>query len=85
MAEKEIGVVTHYFDRIEVGAIRLTDEGLRTGETIHIQGHSTDLRQTVGSMQINHEVVTEAKRGDEIGIKVDGPVHQHDKVFKITE
>ena len=62
MAEKEIGVVTHYFDRIEVGAIRLTDEGLRTGETIHILGHATDLRQTVGSMQIKHEVVTEAKR-----------------------
>lgn len=85
MAEEEIGVVTHYFDRIEVGAIRLTGGGLRAGDTIHICGHSTDFRQIVDSMQIEHATVTEAKKGDEIGIKVDERVHEHDKVFKIAE
>ncbi|MFH0915270.1 MAG: hypothetical protein V1912_02325 [bacterium] len=85
MAEQEIGMVTHYFDKIEVGAIRLTKGGLKTGDKIHIQGHSTDFQQAVESIQIEHEAVSEAKRGDEIGIKVDDRVHEHDKVFKLGD
>jgi translation elongation factor EF-1alpha len=85
MAEHEIGVVAHYFDKIEVGAIRLTGGGLKTGDTIHIQGHTTDFQQVVASIQIEHETVTEAKLGDEIGIKVTDRVHEHDKVFKIED
>ena len=85
MAEQEIGVVTHYFDRIEVAAISLTKGGLRMGERIHIIGHSTDFRQVVDSMQIEHEAVSAANLGDEIGIKVGQPAHEHDKVFKIAD
>jgi translation initiation factor IF-2 len=85
MAEQEIGVVTHYFDRIEVAAIRLTKGTLKTGDTVRIRGRATDLRQVVASMQIEHEAVAEAKRGDEIGIKVGERVHQHDKVFRIED
>ena len=85
MAEQEIGVVTHYFDRIEVAAIRLTKGALKTGDTIHIGGHSTDFGQVVASIQIEHEAVPEAKPGDEVGIKVDQPVHEHDKVFRVVD
>jgi putative protease len=85
MGEQEIGVVTHYFDRIEVAAIRLTGGTLKTGDTIHIKGHVNDFQQVVASIQIEHAAVPEAKRGDEIGIKVDQPAHQHDKVFKMTD
>jgi putative protease len=83
MAEQEIGVVTHYFDKISVGAIRLTGGGLKVGDTIHFQGHTTDFQQEVESIQIEHETVSEAKSGDEIGIKVSEPVHKHDAVFKV--
>jgi translation initiation factor IF-2 len=85
MAELEIGVVSHYFDRIAVAAIRVTDGPLKTGDKIRIKGHSTDLAQVVGSMQIEHMTVTQAKAGDEIGIKVDQPVHEHDKVYKVED
>lgn len=85
MAEQEIGVVSHYFDKIEVAAISLTKGALKTGETIHIHGHTSDFRQVVGSMQIEHAAVSAANLGDEIGIKVDQPAHQHDKVFKVTD
>jgi putative protease len=85
MAEQEIGVVTHYFDKISVAAIRLTSGTLRSGDAIRIQGHSTDLEQVVSSIQIEHLSVTEAKQGDEIGIKVSEPVHEHDKVFKAED
>ena len=50
---------------------------------IHIQGHTTDLNEEVKSMQIEHDVVESAKKGDSIGIKVTDKVRRKDKVFKI--
>ena len=85
MAEQQIGVVTHYFDKISVAAIRLTSGTLKSGDVIRIEGHSTDLEQVVASIQIEHLSVTQAKQGDEIGINVRERVHQHDKVFKVED
>ncbi|MCZ7663183.1 MAG: hypothetical protein M5U22_09785 [Thermoleophilia bacterium] len=84
-AEQEIGVVTHYFSRIGVGAIRLIGGTLRLGDSIHILGHTTDLEQVVESMEIEHQLVTEAQTGQEVGIRVLDHVRDHDKVFKVIE
>jgi len=84
MAETLIGVVTHYFDKIRVAAIRLTDGDLAVGDTIHIQGHTTNLTEQVESMQIEHLKVSAAKQGQSVGIVVQSKVHEHDKVFKVT-
>lgn len=85
MIEEEIGVVSHYFDKIGVTAIEITNGKLSVGDTIHIKGHTTDLTTTVESMQIEHDNVNEATKGDAVGIKVAVKVRQHDKVFKVTE
>lgn len=82
--EKEIGKVTHYFNKISVVIVDLTDS-LSVGDTIHIVGHSTDLTQKVTSMQIEHENVEEAKKGDSVGIKVDERVKEGDVVYKVSE
>lgn len=79
---KEIGEVTHYFTKIGVGIIKLTDT-LRVGDEIHIKGTTTDFHQKVGSMQIEHENVEEAKKGDSIGLKVEDRVRVGDIVYKI--
>ena len=50
-AEQKIGVVSHYFGKIEVAAIELTEGELRVGDTIHVKGHTSDFTQTVDSMQ----------------------------------
>jgi translation elongation factor EF-1alpha len=83
MSGTQIGEITHYFDHINVAALDLT-EPLRVGDTIHILGHSTDFKQEVSSLQIEHQAVHEAKPGDDVGIKVIQKVHPHDKVFKLT-
>jgi putative protease len=83
MSGTQIGQVTHYFDHINVAALTLT-EPLRVGDTVHILGHSTDFRQEVTSLQIEHQAVEEAKPGDDVGMKVTQRVHAHDKVFKLT-
>ncbi|HIA31323.1 MAG TPA: hypothetical protein EYN82_07040 [Candidatus Marinimicrobia bacterium] len=79
MKEQEIGFISKYFGKINVGAIDLTAGELNTGDVIHIQGHTTDLEETITSMQIEHASVSEAKAGDSIGLKVS------DKVFKVLE
>ena len=82
MEEQEIGVVDHFFDKISVGIVKLSGE-LKVGDTIHIKGKQADFSQKVESMRIKFDNVTEAKEGDEVGIKVSQPVHSHDKVFKV--
>ena len=83
--EKLIGKVTHYFNKISVGIIEITDGELNVGDTIHIKGHTSDITQQVPSMQIEHEPIEKAKKGDAIGVKVDAHVHEHDQVYLVTE
>ena len=83
--EKLIGKITHYFNKISVGIIEITDGELNVGDTIHIKGHTSDFTQQVTSMQLEHEAIEKAKKGDAIGLKVDSAVHEHDQVFLVTE
>jgi translation initiation factor IF-2 len=85
MEEKKVGVVIKFFGKISVAAIRLTDDTLKVGDTIHIKGHTTDLTQTVGSMQIENESVEEAAPGADIGIKVGDRIRENDVVYKVIE
>lgn len=83
MAEKLIGKVTHWFGKIGVAALELTDT-LAVGERIHVLGHTTDLEQEVTSMQIMHQDVAQAGPGDEVAIKVREHVRVGDRVYKVT-
>jgi putative protease len=76
--------VTHYFGRINVAALTIA-KSLYVGDTVHILGHTTDLRQKILSMQIEHESVEEAHPGQDVAFKVDRRVRPGDKVFKIAE
>ena len=84
MKEKKIGVITHYFGHISVGIIKL-DSPLKIGDNIHIKGAHDDITQSVDSIQIEHENVESAGKGDEVGIKVIEKVHPHDEVYIVTE
>jgi len=79
--EKQIGEVSNYFEHVSVAAIKL-EAPLKVGDTIEFRGGEVDFEQKVGSMQIQHEKVASAKKGDEIGIKVTGKVRKGYKVFK---
>jgi Elongation factor Tu domain 2. len=83
MAEQQVGIINEFFARINVAGVELSDT-MRVGDTIHIKGHTTDLEQTVDSMQIEHDKVEEATAGQAVGIKVKDRVRQGDQVFKVT-
>lgn len=79
---KEIGKVGHFFTNISVAVIDLSRK-LVVGDKIRIKGATTDFEQKIDSMQIEHEKVKEAKKGQSIGLKVKKPVREHDVVYKV--
>ena len=83
MPEAEVGRVVIFFARPVVAAIELTAQ-LKVGDTIHIQGHTTDLTLVVNSLQIENAPVEEAKAGQSVGIKVPDRVRDGDRVYKVT-
>lgn len=85
MKEVKIGRVTHYFGKIGVAAIEITDGELKVGDTVHIVGHTSDFTQKVHSIQIEHESVDKAVPGQSIGIKVDEHAREHDEVYLVKE
>ncbi|HUT13868.1 MAG TPA: hypothetical protein VMY42_25490 [Thermoguttaceae bacterium] len=85
MAEVELGRVTHYFGKIGVAAIEITQDSLTVGDTIHIKGHTSDFTHKVDSMQIDGQLVEEATVGQSVGIKVAEHTREHDAVFKVVE
>lgn len=80
--KKKVGEVFTYFSNVGVAGIKLTDT-LKVGDKIAIQGHTTNIEQTVDSMQIDRAPVKEAKKGTEIGIKVPDRVRRNDVVYKL--
>ena len=80
--EMQVGKVTHYFTKIGVAVIEVTDGSIKVGDEIHIKGHTSDFRQKVNSMQIEHENVEMAEPGQSIGVKVEEPVRANDLVYK---
>ena len=83
MKEKEIGKITHFYDKLSVVVIKLSDT-LKVGDKIHIQGAHDDFEQTVDSMQLEHKSIKSGKKGQEIAIKVESKAHDNDKVLKQT-
>lgn len=81
--ERLLGEVDDYFSHVEVIALYLKDS-LSVGDTIHVHGHTTDYTVTVGSMQIDHQSVQGAKKGDSVGIKVPQKSRKGDRVYRVV-
>lgn len=54
------------------------------GDRIRLLGHTTDLDQSVDSIQIEHESVEAAKAGDRIGVKVNHRCRRGDCVYRLS-
>ena len=81
--EKLIGEVIHFFSNIKVAVIKLSAP-LSVGDTIHIVGgEDTDFEQPIKSMEVDHEKIKKAKKGDEVGLKVKKKVREGYRVFKV--
>jgi len=81
----KVGRVTHFFDKINVAAIRVTEETIKVGDKIRIGEFGVGIEQRIDSMQMEHQEVAEAKVGDEVGIKVVSAVKSGEEVYKVNE
>jgi len=80
--KKLVGKISHYFTKIGVGVIELSDE-LKVGDRISIEGATTNVQQTVDSMEIEHENMQSAGAGQSVGMKVAQRVREGDLVYKL--
>lgn len=82
--ERMVGRITHYYGHLGVGIVKLTAGGLKVGDTVRIKGHSEDFTQVVQSLQFEHAAIEAAKKGQEVGLKVDQKVHENDTVYLVA-
>ena len=75
----KIGTITHYYDKLGVGIVKL-DKALKKGDTIKITGGVTDFEQEVAEMQFDHKELATGKKGQDVGIKMDEKLREGDKV-----
>jgi hypothetical protein len=80
---EEVGIITHYFPKVDAAVLKITKSALSVGDKIVIKGHTSDFKEKVLSMQLDHTPIQNAKKGMEIGLKVKSKVREHDVVYKL--
>jgi len=80
---QEVGKIAHFFTKISVAVVDLKAP-ISVGDRILIKGPTTNIEQTVESMEIEHEKVKKAEAGQSIGLKVKDRVRENDTVYKIS-
>jgi hypothetical protein len=77
----EIGYIKHFFSKINVAIIELT-QPLSVGDHIIVKGPSTDFNQKVESMQIDRKEIYRAESGQSVGLKLAQLAKEKDFVYK---
>jgi len=81
--EMAVGVITHYYSHIGVAVTQLNTGSLKTGDMIHVKGHTTDFTQTVASMEYEHQHIDQAGAGQIVGLKIIDQAREHDIVYRM--
>lgn len=77
----KVGKVTHYYDKIGVAVVDVSAP-LHVGDVVSFSG-SSKFSQTISSIQVEHEKVESAKKGDTVGLKVDQAVKPGEELVKM--
>ena len=81
-ADKKIGTVIHFYDKILVAIVKLTAP-LKTSTEVKFKHGDNEFTQTIDSMEIEHKPITIAKKGDEIGVKIKQAVKEKTEVYLV--
>lgn len=82
LAALPVAEVTHYFPHVNAAVLKIKTGEIRIGDELYFKGHTTDFRQKVVSMQIDHQPVQIARKGDDFGVEVGSRVRAGDLVYK---
>lgn len=79
---EKVGRITHFYSKANVAVLELTAP-LSKGDKIVIRGSTTNIEQTVDSMEIEHKQVNTAQAGQSVGMKVADRVRENDIVYRV--
>lgn len=82
MANTKVGRITHYYDKIQVAVVDVLAP-IKVGDKIKIVDGEDEFEQEVASMQMEHEKIQKAKKGQAVGMKVDQPVKKGNEVYRV--
>lgn len=81
--KETVGIVTNYFRKVGVAEIKVQGASFSVGDELLIQGPTTgNLSVIVESIQVEHEVVKSADKGDRVAVSVPSRVRLKDAVFR---
>ena len=82
-----MGNVINFYKKISVAEIKIEDNPVRTGDEIAVIGPTTGcIIQKIGSMEIDkNQSIELAGKGKIIGIKLNEPARENDKVYVLRE
>jgi U32 family peptidase len=80
-----IGKITHYYPKVKVGTILISTGKLKIHDEIVIIGKTTGIKKLkIKRLEINKEQVLEAKKGQEVGLKLPR-VKKNDEVYVVKK
>ena len=83
MGKIKIGKVTHYYDKIGVAVIELSDKVAKGDRIKFVRGGEDLFEQAVDSIQVEHQEIESGKAGDTIGLKTESEVRNGAEVYKV--
>ena len=81
---EKVGMITHFYSKPSVAVVEL-EAPLTKGDKIVIRGSTTNIEQTVDSIEIEHKQIPSAQAGQSIGMKVSGRVRENDVVYRVKQ
>ncbi len=81
---EKVGMITHFYSKPSVAVVELSAQ-LNKGDKIVIRGTTTNIEQTVDSIEIEHKQIPSAQAGQSIGMKVSGRVRENDVVYRVKQ
>lgn len=82
MAEKKVGTVTHWYDKIKVAVVKLSG-ALSVGDKVKVERNDEEFEDTVSSMQLDHETIEKGKKGQEVAVKLSEETKEGATVYKV--
>ncbi len=77
-----LGKVVNFYNKINVAAVSVVNNGLEKGKNVLIYGKTTPARTAkIDKIQKDHRSVMKASKGDAISIKLPFKARRNDKVF----
>lgn len=78
--EKAIGVVTHWYDHINVAVLKLSGT-LSVGDKIKVKRGEEEFEEVIKSMQFDHKAIETSKKGKDIAIQLTKKTKEGAEIF----